>query len=44
MSLRKIGKTLGDKTYTWHSKIKKWSKKHNSRVVRRHLNRNIFND
>ena len=41
MTLRKIGKMFGDKTYGWHSKIKKWSKKHNARVVRRRLNRDM---
>jgi hypothetical protein len=41
MSPKKIGKVFGDRWYKWHSRIKKDSKKQNSRIVRRRLNRDF---
>jgi hypothetical protein len=39
MSLRKIGKIYGEKTFGWHRRIKGANKKLSSRIARRRLNR-----
>jgi hypothetical protein len=41
MSPKKIGKVFGDRTYLWHRRVKKYAKVHNSRLVRRRLNRDL---
>lgn len=43
MSPKKIGKVYGDKTFTWHSRIKGKNKKLASRATRRRLNREVHN-
>ena len=40
-SLRKIAKIYGEKTFSWHTGVKKQNKKHSSRVARRRLNREV---
>jgi len=36
---RKLGKTLGDRTYSWYRRLKSDAKVKNRRLVRRRLNR-----
>ena len=40
MSLRKIAKIHGERTFGWHRRIKGINKKISSRLARRRLNRN----
>jgi len=42
MSPKKIAKVYGERTFTWHRRIKGANKKFASRLTRRRLNRGAF--